>query len=514
MNAARRALSYLASFAGLLAAWIPAVEATEVPTPFVELSGGRYAFPSSMKLDGGELSLRFGHGEIRVPVEQVVTLIGIEPEPEGFALEPSERERVERGEVRLLGRWVPAEDLRPGHREKRNWDTEALDRERLRWENRRSKKTRFFYFEYTIDDDRLADYADYMERFLKFVCKEVGSRPPRNKRYQILFFHDESTRAHVVSSDINYNVKYFHYSDEPLARNRTLLEINRDLTAYALDLIDPKWKHPAWLIDGMSAYFAHAQWDGSGRRFVHGQLDPAALLDLQDDLLRDRTQSIRDILRSDYDLFLSPVQKPWVWSLTWFLLTHDRYAKGFRRYARDLLDHPKVRRGGLSLDADDITPESQAEILEQKLGASIEKVEREWHDEIVRLVKDPKGRSELLAVADALRHRGQFEKATRLYEQVLDPDAGEADPDVGIGLLECLVSMGEHRRATELADRLLDTDPLNALVHYWRAQLILQDDLTEGRRLLALTAELAVAEPEVAYAAHQRFFESLVARGE
>ncbi len=256
-------------------------------------------------------------------------------------------------------------------------DRAGADKEKLPWSEAREKKTDHYIIRTNLNDNALLDTACVMESAYFNFIKLFNARERKNKLLVEVFrTRDEYfDLGHAPPGSAGYytagTLKTFYQV------GHTSSVLLHEGTHQFVDMVCGP-QPPIWINEGLATYYE--SWKFKGRELTK-QVNNNRLNMIRQMIHTDRYVRLTDfinIIQADYKL----PQYAQGWSLVYFLIhgKEGRYEQGFRDY----FEHMKKR-------AVDITTKGNREkhiaLFEEKIGASIDQLEEEWKEYILRKVR-------------------------------------------------------------------------------------------------------------------------------
>jgi tetratricopeptide (TPR) repeat protein len=457
-------------------------------------------------LDGLEISkvetgfrVHYPSGTVDIPAGMVADYFPTDETGEFIPRTEEEREMLAKGRVPWRGRWISKT-----YRDKLVRKELAARRKRIEqqkerrlWRNRAIVKTKRFIFQHTLPDEVFAELKDLFEVYFETFTKEWGVRPSaRFGKVTINIYHDAEYYYQVSGApkgavgwymprdrDLHF---YFDREQKRFTIDVMFHETNHMLTHMVNDDL---W-YPAWLNEGMAEYYGASEWDPEAKTMTTGRLQSARLAVLLDLLEGESLQGLETLIQTSR---IDATQYAWAWSLCHFLMTHEKYAKRFRKYFLALGRSPSIKTtpaGGMRI----VPPAEQIKALKRYLKIKdLGELERDWHDYVRN---DLANRSDLDWEGAGARMMllGQYRQARKFYKKAIE--LGSESAFVYHDYARLQFNLGKVKIPLKYLERALALDPLRARAWGLRARcLYRQGKKKEAERLFALASEMDPEDP-------------------
>ncbi|MAG58107.1 MAG: hypothetical protein CMJ83_17615 [Planctomycetes bacterium] len=481
-----------------------------LPAPaqdMVELQDGRIVSGPKMTRTGDGITVHYRNGEILIPKDMVriASVTGSEGGGQE-SLSDEDKAQLEKGLVRLKGRWVKAavrdRTLKRIRDKSRKKIEEAM--KRRHWRNRYKLRTRNFAFEYTINPEKAKEYADLMEVYFKVFTKEWKIRPPSGtKKLKVCFYHDPEY-YHQVSGAPRGVIGYFRFVApkelnfyyERLDERMTIDVMFHETNHYLTHLINPKFLYPSWVNESLAEYYGASHWDPKKKKMSVGHIQEGRLTVIQDAISNDNWQMLEPLIELEKSAF-NATHYAWGWSFVHFLLQNKKYAKGFKRFYIALAKDKSIKRKTWNFDMVTAEPSEQIKALKKHLKLkSLDALEKAWH-EYIKGLKATSHRGWTRGGALYLS-RGMPLKARRFFETAIK--MGNKNPITYYNLGRACLQKRDYPAAEEAFRNAIAIDPLNGVfyVRLARCRESQTDEKDEEvRRLKRLALEIDPHNDEV-----------------
>lgn len=256
-------------------------------------------------------------------------------------------------------------------------DRAGADKEKLPWSEAREKKTDHYIIRTNLSDKALLDIACVMESaYFNFI--KLFNTQERKEKLLVEVFRTRGEYldlGHAPPGSAGYytagTLKTFYQ-----LRRTTQVLLHEGVHQFVNMVCNTR--PPIWINEGLATYYGG--WKFEERDLVK-QVDHNRLNMIRQLIYTDRYMRLTDfinIIQADY----KPPQYAQGWGLVYFLIhgKDGRYEQGFRDY----FEHVKKR-------AVDITTKGNRErhiaLFEEKIGASINQLEKEWKEYILEKVR-------------------------------------------------------------------------------------------------------------------------------
>jgi tetratricopeptide (TPR) repeat protein len=406
-----------------------------------------------------------------------------------------EKEKFAKGLVPWAGSWVSKayrDKKRQEALENRRRALVEQQKERQEWRNHVTVTTRKFVFKHTLPDDVFEELKVLFEAYYDFFSDYWGVRAGAKFGKPVIhIYHNEDyflQRSGAPKGVVGWYMPltkelHFFYDRD---RHRFTIDVmfhegNHMLT----HMIDEKVRYPKWLNEGMAEYFGASRWDPAKKEMTVGHLQSARLAVIEDEIDDGTWRELEPLMRAPQ---ISATEYAWVWSFCHFLLSSERYQKGFKKFYLALARSSSVQKTTVMLAYKVIEPDEVIEALKRYLRIKdLKELEQEWHAYIKdNLVERPEGLDYGMA-AWIMELYGRDDKAKRLFRKALAKGSDEAWVHYGYAELR---AHEKRRLALKHATRATELDPLHARAWALRGRCLLAEDEEEGLRMLRLGEEL------------------------
>ncbi len=471
------------------------------------LMDGRFVDDRPIEKADGGYKVTFENGEIFVPEKMVVYVYRDDQTFDFTPKTDEEKEKFAKGKVPWKGRWVSksyAVKLREKELEARRKRIDQMLERRL-WRNHAVVKSKRWVFRHTLPDEIFGEFIQLFEDYFEFYCKFWKIRPPPKFGKAVMHLYHDEDYFHQVSGApagvAGYYVpadKELHFYYDRAHRDFAIAVMFHETSHLLTHMINPKMHYPAWLNEGMAEVFGGTEYDEHGQMTI-GSVQSGRLAILQSSI-GDETgkpggrtaagkgltnwMGLEKLMRSPR---IDALGYAWAWSFCHFLLTQERYSKGFKKYflAMGRSRSIKRRRSGRYETVD---PNDAIAALKRYLKVKdLKALEKEWHDSV----------RELLKRTDLDWHEAgyimllwkQDKMARQFFKKAIDAGSTNAFDYYNYARLQ--LNRGKYGVALNRAEEALKYDPLHARA--WSClgyAKYLDGDRDEGKRCIQLAREL------------------------
>ena len=513
-----RTLLALGSFGLALLLWGARAEAD-----MLSLKDGRFISGRPIeKIDKG-YKVQYEHGEVFVPAALVAEHFESDENGEFVPRTDEEKAKVEKGLAPWQGGWI-----KKSKRDKLVKQSIAAQKTRLeqqkarrKWRHRETVKTKQFIFEHTLPDDLFAEFRALFETYYEVFRKEWKIRPDKEfGKVTINIYHDQEYYQQVSgapSGVVGYYVPaqrdlHFYYDRDrhDFTVDVMFHEGNHMLT----HMINARMWYPAWLGEGMAEYYGASEWNARTKSMKVGGIQSARLCVLWNQV-REREkrgkgkvwQGLEDLIKMQR---IGAIEYSWAWSLCHFLLTNKAYAKGFKKFFKDLGTNKRIKRVAYGPFVT-VPPEEQIRLLLKHLKVKeLETLEKEWHAYIQKELALDKVELDYAGAGWIMSMYGERKKAREFFEKAIAD--GEQSAYVYYSYAKLLYDQGEHEQAGPSVQKAIDADPFHARAWLLKGLCHLRKGRKdEGKRLIDLAMEL---DPDDTHIWLQKIWEEERVEGE
>ena len=319
-----------------------------------------------------------------------------------------EEEYLAKGWVLFEGRWMARTRRETELRKRKAKEDKAIEqaRKEQRWSNAKQESRRRFEVTSNAPQDVMDDYVERLEDYYKNFLDHwnIKLSPSVLKKKQKFFLYRNAEDFQKITESrpgvlgffnwVKGELHLFHSTMEPEFTISVLYHEGNHLLTH---LIDPNFRYPTWMNEGMAEYYGSAVVDEDGD-FIVGGLQYGRIATLRTDQAKDDFRRLRDILmleQADY----GGREYAYGWSFVHFLMEHPKYATPFRKFFGGLPENKDIEvqnQSGATVIAGKeysiviANPDlaSVAAALEKRLGKSVEELEEEWLEYIAQAYGD------------------------------------------------------------------------------------------------------------------------------
>ncbi len=482
----------------------------------VQLKDGRFVLDRKMTRTKKGIMVHFKHGEVFLPDAMIMDTTARATDGSHRKLSARDQAKVDKGLVFFNGRWMSAKSAERARARIKKVREENIKEAKAHqaWKDRYITKTRNFQFESTIDPRVMKDFSNMMETYYKYFTKEWKIRKPSKLgKLKVCFYHDEDY-FHQVGGVPPGVLGYFRFV-QPIELNFFYDRMDEDYTYdvmfheanhYLTYLIDPKFRYPRWVNEGLAEYYGASEYDKKTKKMTTGALQEGRLAVIQD-LIKANLKSKQGTGSGDVGKAkwmgleqlidetvrgISAMHYAWAWSFMHFMFhgQNKKYAPKFKKFYIGLAKDKSIKRtepDGYRMRT--ITPEEQKKALKRYLGVKdLKALEKEWHD-YIRGLQATGARGKMRAGQFALWSNMPI-KAQRLLNEAID--AGSKTPLTWYYLGQAQYRKSKYAEAEESFSKVIEMDPLNGTAYIRLADCKKRQDADDGevRRLRSLAREV------------------------
>ncbi len=409
--------------------------ASPVQADVLLLKDGRIVKGKPMVLCRGGVKIRYPSGEVFVPKRMIQHVARSGPDG---VLEAEDKRLVRESEYRRT------------------------------WRYRNKAESDHFAFEYTVPDRIARDTMDLFEAFRAHFDREWGLEVVENpKKLKVCFYHDAAYFRQVSGGEEGATC-YFRFV-EPIELNFYSNRNDRQETVeaalwaethYMLHLLQPGFRWPEWLGQGLADFYSCMRWNSETRTFETGRLHPIRMAKLQDELAEDKRIGLDVMIRKRLKpKTRSPHPSPWPWSFCHFMLQSPKYATKFKSFILALARDPMIQREPDKFAGLQVEPEVVVKILREHLGLEdLEALEKEWHEH-ARTLEGRSPRFHVHAAWLAMRKGAPLTTLKHLENAVR---AGGKSQRLFYLYGKTLYTKDKNEKAVEMLKKAIEIDPLDA----------------------------------------------------
>ncbi|MEZ5963451.1 MAG: hypothetical protein R3F56_06355 [Planctomycetota bacterium] len=469
----------------------------------LQLTDGRFVSGPKMTRKADGVTIHLDSGDVVVP-KSMVKVASVSATDAGAeeADTPEAIKNKEKGLVEFEGKWIRP-DARDALLAKRNGLMQGRIAEAMahsEWRNAYQTESKYFKFEYTIDPEIMKYWADLMDGYASnFMSFWRVRQSPTFGKLHVMFHHNPEKFYELTGMpegvggffrfvpplELQF---YFDRLDTDWTMNVMFHEANH----YLLWLVDPHFRYPPWLNEGLAEYYGASVWNEKSKKLDVGGLLEGRVAQVQQDIIEDKWVTLQELTTQPHPI--GGEYYGWAWTFVHFML-NSKYKEAFRKFVIGLPKDGslKTTRESFGEWSMEFAPPDQVQnSLKRNLRVSdLTALDKEWHGYIKNL-KPSSGRGYFTFGRTALGN-GMPIKAKRMFEIALEK--GYESPQVFSYYARALTRVPaknreEHEKNLEEAktqyEKVLAMDPISPL------------DRVEYARLLNQLAKLRrKADPEV-----------------
>ncbi|MHC5211589.1 MAG: DUF1570 domain-containing protein [Planctomycetota bacterium] len=443
---------------------------------------------------------------------------------EGYvAKNKQEEEWLKKGYVLFEGSWMSSKRRDDELRKRADADKAYIKEARLLqdWRNAIKHETRHFEITSNLDQETIDLYADRLERYYKNFVDFWGITlsPGEIKGKPKIFLYRTPNDFHSVTgvarniggffSPVNVELHLPHKLDDPEEALDVLFHEGNHLLTF---MIEPTFRYPIWMNEGMAEYYGTADIDEKGNFIVGGQQDGRIVL-MRKEQKDGNFRRLRDVLTTEQGQF-NAYDYAYAWSFVHFLMQSDEYGKTFRGFFGNIANNrdvkvEKINAYGYDRAAIAMTDlDNVVEAFEKRMGKSLEELEEEWLEFFAQ------GYTELRPEAyydaariefyDPKKDGSHVTNAVAFYEKAVE--LGIQNPRCYRDYAELLRKGGmveakdeatplepDQERAWELIQKAIELDPVQPYNYTEAAGILIMDGPLQDLDRAAALAETALA---------------------
>ncbi|MHC4973547.1 MAG: DUF1570 domain-containing protein [Planctomycetota bacterium] len=471
------------------------------------LMDGRFVDDRPIEKAEGGYKITFDNGEIFVPEEMVVYVFRDDQTIDFTPKNEVEKAKFEKGLVPWKNRWVSksyAIKLREKELASRKKRIEQMLARRL-WRNHAVVKSKRWVFRHTLPDEIFAEFVQMFEDYFEFYCKFWKIRPPPKFGKAVMhlyhneeYFHQVSGAPEGVAGYYVPSLRELHFYYDRAHHDFAIAVMFHETSHLLTHMINPKMHYPAWLNEGMAEVFGGTEYSEKTGQMEIGAVQSGRLAILQSSIGDESgKQGSRTVAGKGIEnwmglekLMRSPridaLGYAWAWSFCHFLITHEQYSKGFKKYFLAMGRSRSIKRRHGRVET--VDPNEAIRALKRYLKVKdLKALEKEWHDSV----------RELITRTDLDWHEAgyimllwnQHKKARQFFKKAIDAGSTNAFDYYNYARLQ--LNRGKYGVALRRAEEALQYDPLHARA--WSClgyAKFLDGDRDAGKRCIQLAREL------------------------
>ncbi len=490
---------------------------------------------------------------VDIPIHQDLIDKTFEEDLENYVPKNSKEEQyLKKGWVLFEGRWMSRTRRESELNKRKKADKDAIDklRREQKWHYAKELETAHFEIKSNCPEEILDEYSTRLEGYYKnFMDHWSIKLKPSMKKEKRKFFLYRNYDDFLSITDSRPGVlgffnwvlgelHLFHSSTEPEYTISVLYHEGNHLLTH---LIDPNFRYPTWMNEGMAEYYGSAK-IGEDGEFIVGGLQYGRIATLRTDREKGNVIPLSEVLTIEQSGY-GGRHYAYGWSFVHFLMETKKYSSSFRKFFAKLPENKDIEvrnRSGATLIAGkeysivltEPDLDSVLESLEDTLGTSLEDLEAEWHEFTAQAYGDLTGpayyRAARLARGFGTVTEEGIENSLEYYEKAVQLDVTipacfreYAQMLREGGMPGLRVREPDLERAWDMIQRAIELDPIEPANYIESGRILLADseiqDLDQAlsmaetagalapRNLIAKAAvDLLVAEIEPARARKHR----------
>jgi len=438
---------------------------------------------------GGRLALEV-HGKTLLAPRNRIARIRFFKDFDPAPRDESEKQRVESGQVRWEGRWVPkeqAQKLRDRELEQERRQREEDD-QHSPWENRWQVETAHFKIDSNLPKSELDFYKQLLEDYYGHFTKEFKIRltqRERKRKLPVLLYRDHEQYWKKYKEDNEregeHTLGYFIpvpgseklvLFARPGSRAEALPVLFHEGTHYILHLANQRVLLPRWVHEGCAEYYAAAIHQGS--KFVPGQVQDGRLLHFQEMIQANQFIPFDKLIRAgnpgpkDEQIAFEAPHYAQAWTFVHFLFSYKngKYRAGFLDYLERWIEGKGVKYEAITgSDRKFVLPADDQALLLRCLG---QKNFDKLKDELIAYARELPMRSARAYVdrGELRLYQGRHQEANQDFAMALERGGQDVDVLRSLALIPT-----RTKEAPGLLERALELDPFDVAARYHYAHL-------------------------------------------
>lgn len=469
------------------------------------MKDGRIFDQFDLESEGDVVKVHLENGTIDVGMELVDVVLIEGMEIEFNPTTDEEKEKFEKGFVRLDGRW---EKIRNAKRKIEKKLDEQLkqaeeDQEHSEWMDRYVTETKYFEWNHTTPMKVTRRFIDSADAYYKIFEDEWGIKRDRKKpKMEINFYADRGgyLRGSGAPSGAlayfmflgNYDLCAFYDRLDP---DFTEQVVFHELGHYLHKLIDEEFNYPHWPGESLCEYYGGARFDEDSGDLEVGLIHNGRLAAIKKDIEAGKKIELKKMITTrgfeDYT---------WGWSFVHFLMNQKEHADNFKDFFLGLALDKGVRT---TRDGRNLRTVSGEEVLRYFMETmeiddedELLELQEEWYTYIDEEL-DFSGENALIWEAKTAKNLGESKKALGLYKKAFEENIDAAPARAHYEYVRLLrdSTSAEALKHLRLA---VKKAPLTATFRYSLGEALKEKSgkksVEEGEMHMALAVEL---DPEV-----------------
>ncbi len=343
--------------------------------------------------------LKFENGTIKVGREHIA-LLAKETPAEFIPQTEEDKELAEKGKVRFEGAWMSKSkrDLTVKRRyEQIKEMIEELEKHK-NWHHAYEIETKTAIIRSNAPKETVDFYVERWEAFSQYFIKEWKLRlRTGTKRKKALICIYKSDKDYQKFADPPPNARgFFQPISEELHTYHDRTDVDESLevlfhegTHLLQHYIEPSFRYPTWMSEGMAEYISACTYDG--KKFTPGGLQEDRLIPLVQTLDSGNLMSVEEMINLPQLSFVERGGYPPAWSFCHYLMENKRYAKRFMDF------YLGVARGKAKLAKDGgwqvVEPKELRDCFKKFFKKDIYDIQEDWHKHIKGLTENLDGKA-------------------------------------------------------------------------------------------------------------------------
>jgi tetratricopeptide (TPR) repeat protein len=510
----------LAAFAGLA----NQAHSLAAPVDRVLLKDGRLIQGKLIESDDPD-SIMLQLAGVEIPIRNDLIDKTFVEDLEGYVPKnDKERTYLKKGWVLFEDRWMSRTRRETELNRRKKADKKAIDdaRDRQKWKNAKAFETTHFEIKSNCPKEVLDDYTERIENYYKnFVGHWNIKVAPSLRRKKMKFFLYRNysdfrsiTRTRPgVQGFFNWvlgELHLYHKNAEPEYSVSVLYHEGNHLLTH---LIDPHFRYPTWMNEGMAEYYGSANIDENGD-FAVGELQYGRIATLRTDQAKGKLLALEDIVLIPQSAY-GGRQYAYGWSFVHFLMDTEAYSSTFRKFfaglptnrdidVENISTRTMISGKEYSIVLADPDLASVLSALEKKLGKSLPELEEEWKEYMEQSYGELTGSAYYTAarlaigfgeltdegLADAFDY---YQKAVDLGVTLPDCYSNYAELLRKGGTNELQIREPDPELAWEMIQKAIEADPINPFNYTEASGILILDGPVQDLDLALAMTDTALA---------------------
>ncbi|MDG2150124.1 MAG: DUF1570 domain-containing protein [Planctomycetota bacterium] len=347
--------------------------------------------------DAGFVRIRLAGVDIPIH-EDLVSKTYVEDLDDYVPQNQKEEQYLKKGWVLFEGRWMSRTRRESELKKRKNADKEIIDklRREQKWSNAKELETTHFEIMSNCPQEILDDYVDrlegYYKNFLAHWSIKLAPSLRKEKRKFFLYRNYEdflsiTQQSRGVQGFFNWVLGELHLYHSDSNPEYTIAVLYHEGNHLLTHLIDPKYRYPMWMNEGMAEYYGSAKVDENGE-FLVGGLQYGRMAAMRTDAEKGNQIPLMEVLTAEGSQYTAR-HYAYGWSFVHFLMQTEEYANTFQKFFAKLPKNRDVEvknnSGATNIAGKEYSivvtePDiySVIESLEKQLGKSVDELEAEW----------------------------------------------------------------------------------------------------------------------------------------